>query len=58
MSSLPPPFDHATVFKLTESPTPGWKYGEAVDNTTAGKEWLEGEKEGWKQVDPLTENPK
>lgn len=52
-----PPLDHSATFKYTESPNPQWKYGESIETTTAGKAWAEGEKEGWKHVDPAVENP-
>jgi len=52
-----PLYNHDAGFKLTESPNPHWKYGESIDVTLLGKEWAEGEKKGWKHVDPATENP-
>jgi hypothetical protein len=55
MSSFPP-HDHNARFKYTEPPNPHWKYGEKIDATPFGKEWAKGEEEGWKHVDPATEN--
>jgi len=52
-----PLFDHDTGFKYTEPPNPHWKYGQSIDVTLLGNEWAEGEKTGWKHVDPATENP-
>ncbi|KAG6907687.1 hypothetical protein DXG01_007790 [Tephrocybe rancida] len=43
-------------FKLTDAPNPSWTYGQRVDATPEGREWLEGEKAGWKTVDPSTED--
>ncbi|KAG6865553.1 hypothetical protein C0991_001557 [Blastosporella zonata] len=31
-------------FKITDAPNPSWTYGERVDATPEGREWLEGEK--------------
>jgi hypothetical protein len=52
-----PLYNRDAGFKYTESPNPDWKYGESIDVTLLGKEWAEGEKMGWKHVDPATENP-
>jgi hypothetical protein len=56
-SSVLPPYDRTSTFKYTEPPNTQWKYGESVDTTDTGKEWLEGEKEGWRHVDTATEHP-
>ncbi|KAG5652683.1 hypothetical protein H0H81_004120 [Sphagnurus paluster] len=45
-------------FKITEAPNPSWTFGQRVDATPEGREWLEGEKEGWKIVDTATEDPR
>ncbi|KAG6896301.1 hypothetical protein C0992_009254 [Termitomyces sp. T32_za158] len=45
-------------FKITDAPNPSWTYGEKVGATPQGREWLEGEKAGWKTVDPTTEDPR
>ncbi|KAG6871788.1 hypothetical protein C0995_016628 [Termitomyces sp. Mi166 len=45
-------------FKITDAPNPSWTYGEKVEATPQGQEWLEGEREGWKTVDPSTEDPR
>ncbi|GLB39361.1 putative flavin reductase like domain containing protein [Lyophyllum shimeji] len=45
-------------FKVTDPPNPSWSYGEKVDASPAGREWSEGEKAGWKLVNPLEEAPR
>lgn len=52
------PFNQNVTLKYTESPNPGFSYGQTVKETEAGKKWLEGEKAGWKFVDPATEDPR
>lgn len=49
-----PPFTHGLEY--TEAPNPDWKYGQGVDTTIEGKQWMEGEKNGWKTVDTATED--
>ncbi|EIN14335.1 hypothetical protein PUNSTDRAFT_110446 [Punctularia strigosozonata HHB-11173 SS5] len=49
------PFDAAFVSKYTEPPNPNWSLGQKVSETARGSEWLEGEKHGWKTVDPAVE---
>ncbi|THH29679.1 hypothetical protein EUX98_g4491 [Antrodiella citrinella] len=44
-------------FKYTASPNPGFKYGQKVAETESGKAWLEGEKDGWKDIDPAEIEP-
>lgn len=56
MSELPP-FAVGTKPKFTERPVPGWKYGQKVDTTPEGKEWVEGESAGFKFVDTATFEP-
>jgi len=46
-----PPFDDSFTPKQAASPNPAWQFGEKVGQTAAGKEWLEGEKQGWKSID-------
>ncbi|KAG1876329.1 hypothetical protein F4604DRAFT_1621999 [Suillus subluteus] len=43
-----PPFDSTTYSTYTQSPNPSWTYGQRVDTTPAGKEWVAGESAGWK----------
>jgi flavin reductase (DIM6/NTAB) family NADH-FMN oxidoreductase RutF len=43
-----PPFDSTTYSTYTQSPNPSWTYGQKVDTTPAGKDWLAGESAGWK----------
>ncbi|OBZ65907.1 DNA-directed RNA polymerases I and III subunit RPAC1 [Grifola frondosa] len=52
-----PAFNQSAKFQYTESPNPSFTYGQKVDTTTEGKEWLEGEKAGWKLVDTSKEDP-
>ncbi|EGO04207.1 hypothetical protein SERLA73DRAFT_82279 [Serpula lacrymans var. lacrymans S7.3] len=51
-----PPFSHDVNTQYTESPNASWSFGQKVDTTAAGKEWLEGEKEGWKIIDTEKED--
>ncbi|KAG6850310.1 hypothetical protein H0H93_015252 [Arthromyces matolae] len=56
------PFSHkmaasAGGFKITDAPNPSWTYGQKVGATPQGREWLEGEKDGWKTVDTSSEDP-
>ncbi|TFK92174.1 hypothetical protein K466DRAFT_513988 [Polyporus arcularius HHB13444] len=59
MSTTPtvPPFRQDFVAKHTESPNPSFVYGQKVSETEEGSRWVEGEKAGWKVVDPATEEP-
>ncbi|KAG1803202.1 hypothetical protein EV424DRAFT_1517779 [Suillus variegatus] len=43
-----PPFDTTSYSTTTQSPNPSWTYGQRVDATPAGKDWLAGEPAGWK----------
>ncbi|KAG1803201.1 hypothetical protein EV424DRAFT_1351562 [Suillus variegatus] len=43
-----PAFDTTSYSTYTQPPNPSWTYGQKVDATPAGKEWLEGESAGWK----------
>ncbi|KAI0915795.1 hypothetical protein AcW1_003704 [Taiwanofungus camphoratus] len=45
-----PKFNTAPAYKLTQSPNPGWKWGEglAPESSQMAKEWKEDEKKGWK----------
>ncbi|KAG1888590.1 hypothetical protein F4604DRAFT_960423 [Suillus subluteus] len=43
-----PPFDSTTYSIYTQSPNPSWRYGQRVDTTPAGKDWVAGESAGWK----------
>lgn len=53
-----PPFEYsASTFRHTQSPNPTWTYGQKVEATDLGKEWIAGEKEGWKVIDTAKENP-
>lgn len=44
-------------FKYTLPPNPSFHYGQSVDSTPQGKEWVEGEKDGWKVIDTSKEDP-
>ncbi|KAG1850515.1 hypothetical protein C8R48DRAFT_727409, partial [Suillus tomentosus] len=46
-----PPFDTTSYSTTTQSPNPSWTYGQKVDATPAGKDWLAGESAGWKVYD-------
>ena len=52
---LPPFADVQT--KYTAPHNPGFTYGQKVDATEDGKRWLEGEKQGWKDIDTSKEVP-
>ncbi|KAG1854970.1 hypothetical protein DFJ58DRAFT_727722 [Suillus subalutaceus] len=43
-----PPFDSTTYSTYTQSPNPSWTYGQRVDTTPAGRDWVAGESAGWK----------
>ncbi|KAH0839452.1 hypothetical protein J3R83DRAFT_242 [Lanmaoa asiatica] len=45
-----PPFDRNNQPKFTEALNPTWSYCQTVDSTPAGREWLEGEEQGWKII--------
>ncbi|CCM06658.1 uncharacterized protein FIBRA_08943 [Fibroporia radiculosa] len=51
------PFVHSAQAKFIEAPNPEWTLGQRVDATPEGREWLEGEKAGWKVVDASREDP-
>jgi hypothetical protein len=55
-SSRLPPFNHTDRLQYTEPPNPEWRYGESIYTTPIGKEWADGEKQGWKHIDASTEN--
>ncbi|KZO92319.1 hypothetical protein CALVIDRAFT_557690 [Calocera viscosa TUFC12733] len=57
MSEPLPPFDDSFVPTYTESPNAAWQFGDKVGGTAAGKEWIEGEKEGWTSIDPASVEP-
>ena len=57
MSSQPPPFATNVRCKYTAPRNPGFVYGQKVDATEDGKQWIEGEKQGWKVVDAAKEAP-
>ncbi|KAG2142315.1 uncharacterized protein EDB93DRAFT_1338483 [Suillus bovinus] len=46
-----PPFNTTSSSTYTQSPNPSWTYGQRVDATPAGKDWLAGESAGWKVYD-------
>ncbi|KAF4616569.1 hypothetical protein D9613_008730 [Agrocybe pediades] len=56
MSSELPAFSPTKEFKYTESPNPGWNFGQGIETTAEGREWAEGEKAGWKIVDASKED--
>ncbi|KAL6308322.1 hypothetical protein BKA93DRAFT_725788 [Sparassis latifolia] len=52
-----PPFTHDARAKFTTPPVPGWTFGQKVDATLEGREWLAGEKAGFQVVDAATADP-
>lgn len=50
-ANLPTYASSKTKVGYSESPNPSWTYGQSVDLTKDGQEWLEGTKLGWKQFD-------
>jgi len=58
MSSELPPFKHTKQFTYTTSPNPEWTFGQDIEVTHEGREWVEGEKAGWKVIDTSKEDPR
>lgn len=59
MASELPPFDVNNEFKFTQSPNPGWSFGQGIESTPAGRAWAEdGEKAGWTVIDTADEEAK
>ncbi|KAI6110787.1 hypothetical protein EDD16DRAFT_1609741 [Pisolithus croceorrhizus] len=46
-----PPFNHDAHARFTEPPNTSWTFAQKIENTEAGRKWLEGEKQGWKVID-------
>ncbi|KAI6110783.1 hypothetical protein EDD16DRAFT_1609684 [Pisolithus croceorrhizus] len=44
----------STMF--TEPPNPSWTFAQKIENTESGRNWLEGEKQGWKVIDTNRED--
>ncbi|KAI6099000.1 hypothetical protein F5141DRAFT_1143918 [Pisolithus sp. B1] len=44
-----PPFDR-------QPPNPSWTFAQKIENTESGRNWLEGEKQGWKVIDTNRED--
>ncbi|KAI6096315.1 hypothetical protein EDD16DRAFT_1673413 [Pisolithus croceorrhizus] len=51
-----PPFDHDVHTRFTEPPNPSWTFAQKIENTESGRNWLEGEKQGWKLIDTNRED--
>jgi len=51
------PFNREKVPQFTQMPNPGFTWGQRVDATEMGREWLEGGKDGWTVIDPEKEDP-
>jgi len=51
-----PPFDHDAQTKFTDPPNSTWSFCQKIENTDAGRRWLEGEKKGWKVIDTEEED--
>ncbi|KAH9856838.1 hypothetical protein C2E23DRAFT_809417 [Lenzites betulinus] len=49
--------DSAAKPKYTEAPNVGFVYGQKVEATSDGKNWVESAKDGWKIIDTSTEEP-
>ncbi|RDB18610.1 hypothetical protein Hypma_014724 [Hypsizygus marmoreus] len=43
-------------FKYSDPPNSKWTFGQKIEATPEGREWMEGSKEGWKTVDATTED--
>ena len=52
---LPPFLDTKTNF--TETHNPGFAFGQKLDATEDGRNWIEGEKAGWRVIDTSKESP-
>lgn len=44
-------------YKVTAPPNESWTWGQGVDATAQGREWMAGEKQGWKHIDTAAEDP-
>lgn len=53
-----PPFESASLYRLTASPNPGWKVGEGLAASAGAEEWMQGEKEGWLSVNTSQTRPR
>ena len=51
-----PPFDHDAQTKFTDPPNSTWSFCQKIENTDAGRKWLEGEEKGWKVIDTEEED--
>lgn len=56
-SSQLPSYDHSKGIQFTEPPHSGWKFGQKIDSTPDGKEWVEKGKDGFKIIETANENP-
>ena len=52
-----PPFDRDLGSRYTRPPNPAWSWGQKIDSTPDGREWMEGEKQGWKTIVTAEEDP-
>lgn len=57
MSSELPSYISAP-FQYTLPPNPDFKYGEGIQSTARGEQWVNGEGDGWKIIDMVSEDPK
>ncbi|KAF8436787.1 hypothetical protein L210DRAFT_3688081 [Boletus edulis BED1] len=53
-----PPFDRSLGSKYTGPPNPAWSWCQKIDSTPDGREWMEGEKQGWETIATAEEDPK
>jgi len=47
-----------SMFKRSGPPNPAWTWGQRVQSTPEGKEWIDGEKTGWTTIDASVPDPK
>ena len=53
-----PAFKTEPAFHYTQAPNTEWKLGEGLSRETKiGKEWVEGEKQGFTTIDPAVVSP-
>lgn len=46
-----PAFDHSSEWKFTQPPNPEFRFGQKVEETPEGREWLKGLESGWEVID-------
>lgn len=53
-----PPFESASLYRLTVPPNPDWKPGEGFAASAGAQEWMQGEEEGYLSLDTAEMSPK